>query len=58
MDRVDDNWKEVDLEHSSDAAIVNFLRMNCTFSINVNAKDPRVVKWLYKNKHLIKTGKE
>lgn len=58
MDKVGQNWKEVDLERMSDADIIEFMRLNCTFSIDVNSKDPITIQWLYDHKHLIKSGNE
>lgn len=58
MDIIEKDWKYVDMEQASDETIIDFLRMNCSFSIDVNTKDPLVKDWIYKNKHLIKSGKE
>lgn len=46
------------MEHATDAEILEFFRMNCTFSIDVNTKNPLVKDWIYKNKQLIKSDEE
>ena len=44
------------MEHATDEEIIEFLRMNCTFSIDVNTKHPLVKDWIYKHQDIIKSN--
>ncbi len=58
MDKLPPEFKEVDMREASDEAVMEFIRCLCTFTVDINTKDPLLKEWIYKNKHLIKTGKE
>jgi len=59
MDKVDRNWKEVEVpDDAPDSEILEFVKLLCTFSVDVNTKDPKVKDWIYKHKEWIKKGGE
>ena len=59
MDKVDPKWNEVEFpDNCPDSEVIEFLRMLCTFSVDVNTKDPIVKDWIYRHKDWIKQGGE
>lgn len=52
-------WKEVQWpENVSDKEIIEFLKIACTFSVDVNTNVPVMQKWIYEHKDWIKSGNE
>ncbi|KKN76200.1 hypothetical protein LCGC14_0372260 [marine sediment metagenome] len=59
MDIVEKDFKEVQWPTDvSDHEIIFFLKKLCTFSVDINTKDPELKDWIYKHKDWIRTGKE
>lgn len=59
IDQVDDKWLEVIFPEDATAEdLFEFFKMNMTVSVNVNTKDLKTQKWIYKHKHWLKKGGE
>lgn len=46
------------MKDATDSQIIDFLRINCIFSVDVNTSNIDTKNWVYKNKELIKDGNE
>ena len=57
MDRIESDWREVDMEDASADDIMEFFKMNATFSVDINCKDPILQSWIFKHKDWIKPKK-
>ncbi len=55
MNNVDEDWREVDKEDMSNDDIMEFLRIHCTFSVNINApkSDINTRMWIKKHSNWI-----
>ena len=59
LDKVDPKWNEVIFpDNCPDSEVIDFLRMLCTFSVDINTKDPKVKDWIYHHRDWIKQGGE
>lgn len=57
MDRVESEWREVNMEDASTDDVIEFMKLWATFSIDINSKDPNIIKWVYNHKDWIKPKK-
>lgn len=46
---IEEEWREVDKADMSNDDIIDFFRLHCVFSININAKDDATVRWIKKH---------
>lgn len=59
MNKVEDKWLEVIFPENATAEdLFEFFKSNMTISVNVNTKDIKTQKWIYKHKHWLKKGGE
>lgn len=53
LNNLDPEWRQVDMDDLTDSDILEFFRLNCTFSININATDDKTVGWIKRHKDKI-----
>jgi len=49
MNNLDEEWRVVDTEDMSVEDIMEFMKQNFTFSINLNSLDPKTQHWIKNN---------
>ena len=56
---IDSDFKEVEWPADvKDSDVIEFLKLLCTFSVDINTKDPQTKDWIFRHKEWIKSGKE
>ncbi len=57
LDKVESDFREINMEDASSDDIIEFMKLWATFSIDINSKDPNIIRWVYKHKDWIKPKK-
>lgn len=57
MKPIESDWRELSKEEMTTDDIVEFMKLHCTFSIDINSKDPIMIDYIRKHKDWIKEKK-
>ncbi len=58
LDKVESDFREINMEDASSDDIIEFMKLWATFSIDINSKDPNIISWVYKHKDWIEPKKK